>query len=79
MLTQGFTDRWVKFDGLNTVDSNTPVLIELYKVNFDPIAQMDLISDDIWKMELSGGALYDSTKEGDTTLGQFGRVQLITA
>lgn len=79
MLTQGFADRWVKFDGLNTVDSNTPVLVELYKVNFDPIAQMDLISDDIWKMELSGGALYDSTKEGDATLGQFGRVQLITA
>jgi hypothetical protein len=79
MLTQGFADRWVKFDGLNTVNSNSPVLVELYKVNFDPIAQMDLIGDDIFKMELSGGALYDSTKESDTTLGQFGRVQLITA
>lgn len=79
MLTQGFADRWVKFDGLNTSDANAPVLVDLYKVNFDPIAQMDLISDDIWKMELSGGALYDSTKEGDATLGQFGRIQLITA
>jgi hypothetical protein len=79
MLTQGFADRWVKFDGLNTVNSNSPVLVDLYKVNFDPIAQMDLIGDDIFKMELSGGALYDSTKESDTTLGQFGRVQLITA
>jgi hypothetical protein len=29
MLTQGFTDRWVKFDGLNTVDSNRPVLVDL--------------------------------------------------
>jgi hypothetical protein len=78
MLTQGFVDRWVKFDGLNTVDSNRQVVVDLYKVNFDPIAQMDLINDDIFKMELSGGALYDSTKESDATLGQFGRVQLIT-
>lgn len=76
MLTQGFTDRWVKFDGLNTADTNKATLIELYKVNFDPIAQMDMISDDIWKMELSGGALYDSTKAADTTLGQFGRIIL---
>ena len=78
MLTEGFVDRWVRFNGLNTVDSNRAVVVDLYKVNFDPVAQMDLINDDIFKMELSGGALYDSTKEGDATLGQFGRVQLIT-
>jgi hypothetical protein len=78
MFTAGFTDRWVKFDGLNTVDSNKPCLIELYKVNFDPVAQLDLINDDIMKFELSGGALYDSTKEGDATLGQFGRLVLTT-
>jgi hypothetical protein len=78
MLTQGFVDRWVKFDGLNTVDSNRQVVVDLYKVNFDPVAQLDLINDDIMKFELSGGALYDSTKESDTVLGQFGRIQLIT-
>lgn len=78
MLTQGFTDRWVKFDGLNTVDSNRQVVVDLYKVNFDPVAQLDLINDDVMKFELSGGALYDSTKEADTVLGQFGRVQLLT-
>lgn len=76
ILTQGFTDRWVKFDGLNTVDTNKATLIELYKVNFDPVAQLDLINDDIMKFELSGGALYDSTKEADAVLGQFGRMVL---
>lgn len=78
MLTEGFVDRWIRFNGLNTVDTNRAVVVDLYKVNFDPIAQMDLISDDIGKMELSGGALYDSTKEADAVLGQFGRVQLIS-
>jgi hypothetical protein len=76
MFTAGFADRWVKFDGLNTVDTNKACLVELYKVNFDPVAQLDLINDDIMKFELSGGALYDSTKEADTTLGQFGRLIL---
>lgn len=76
ILTQGFTDRWVKFDGLNTVDTNKATLIELYKVSFDPVAQLDLINDDIMKFELSGGALYDSTKEADAVLGQFGRMVL---
>ena len=78
MLTQGFADRWVKFDGLNTVDSNRPVLIDLYKVNFDPAGQQDWINDDIMKCELAGGVLYDSTKEADTVLGQFGRIQLLS-
>lgn len=76
MFTQGFADRWLKFDGLNTVDSNKAALIELYKVNFDPATQIDLINDDIMKFELSGGALYDATKAADATLGQFGRVIL---
>ena len=74
MLTQGFSDRWLKFDGLNTVDSNAPVLVELYKCNFDPAKQIDFIADDIMKFDLEGGALYDSTKASDTVLGQFGRI-----
>jgi hypothetical protein len=47
-------------------------------VNFDPVAQLDLINDDNQKYELTGGALYDSTKESDTVLGQFGRIQLLS-
>lgn len=76
MFTQGFSDRWIKFDGLNTVDTNKACLVELFKCSFDPASQIDFINDDIMKFELSGGALYDSTKASDTTLGQFGRVIL---
>lgn len=77
MFTQGFQERWVKFDGLNTVDANKPVLVELYKVSFDPTERLDLIADDIQKFPLAGNALYDDSKESDTTLGQFGRVVII--
>ncbi|MGH9202113.1 MAG: hypothetical protein ACRD2A_12865 [Vicinamibacterales bacterium] len=76
MFTQGFTDRWLKFDGLNTVDTNKACLIELFKCSFDPASQIDFINDDIMKFELNGAALYDSTKAADTVLGQFGRLIL---
>lgn len=76
MFTQGFADRWLKFDGLNTVDTNKACLIEIFKCSFDPASQIDFINDDIIKFELNGGALYDATKAADTVLGQFGRLIL---
>ncbi|SFM67254.1 hypothetical protein [Nitrosomonas communis] len=67
-------DRWLRFEGLNTADSLKPVLIELYKVTLDPLNELVLISDDVTKLTLSGAALFDDTKVGNTILGQFGRV-----
>ena len=77
MFDAASTDNWVRFEGLNTADSNEPVLIELYRVNFDPLASLGAISDELLQMELKGSALYDSSKVGDTQLGQFGRVVLL--
>ncbi|MDQ3562861.1 MAG: hypothetical protein M3436_01550 [Pseudomonadota bacterium] len=76
MFTQGFSDRWLKFDGLNTVDTNKACLIELFKCSFDPASQIDFINDDIMKFELNGGALHDATKAADAVLGTFGRMIL---
>lgn len=67
-------DRWLRFEGLNTADALKPVLIELYKVSLDPLAELALISDDLAKLTLSGAALYDASKVGDAILGQFGHV-----
>lgn len=77
MFDAASTDNWVRFEGLNTVDSDSPVLIELYRVSFDPLANLGAISDEILQMELQGSALYDSTKTGDAQLGQFGRVVML--
>ena len=77
MFDAASTDNWVRFEGLNTADSNEPVLIELYRVSFDPLANLGAISDELLQMELKGSALYDSSKVGDTQLGQFGRVVLL--
>ena len=74
MFTAAPPELWVRFEGLNTADSNKPVLIELYKVLFDPLGNLGLISDELARIDLSGSVLYDPTKENDATLGQFGRI-----
>ena len=74
MFQAALADQWVRFEGLNTADTLKPVLIELYKVSFDPLSGMDLIGSDALKMPMRGSALYDDLKVGDAVLGQFGRV-----
>jgi hypothetical protein len=79
MFTQALPERWMRFEGLNTADSNAPVLIEVFRVALDPINEAQLISDEILNMELPGSALYDSTKDNDAVLGQFGIIRQIAA
>jgi len=76
MFSAGLTEKWLRFEGLNTVLANAPVLVEVYKTAFDPTEAMNLISDEVFQMVLSGSALADQTKEADATLGVFGRVVL---
>lgn len=77
LFTQGLVERWLRFVGLNGANSDKKVMVDLYRVSFDPLRQFDLIADDIAKFELNGSVLYDSTKVGDAVLGQFGRVTIL--
>ena len=53
---------------------NAKVLVELYRVAFDPLKEISFISDDYNKFEMEGSLLADSTKPFDAVLGQFGRI-----
>jgi hypothetical protein len=66
-------ERWIKFDGINTADSNKTVLVEFYRALLDPLSELALIQDDYGSLPLAGSALYDDLKAADTYLGQFGR------
>jgi len=66
-------ERWLRFEGINTADGDAPVLVELYRVLLDPLAELALIGDDLGALNLSGSVLYDDKKVSDTYLGQFGR------
>lgn len=77
LFTQALPERFVRLEGVNTAQMNAPVLVELYRVAFDPLKELSLISDEYNKFELEGALLADTTKPFDAVLGQFGRIVLI--
>ncbi len=77
LFTQPLPERWVRFEGLNTADSNREVVIDLYRVAINPAKELSLITDELLKFELSGQVLADTLKPAGGELGQFGRIVLL--
>lgn len=77
IFTQPLPERFVRLEGVNTAQSNAPVLVELYRVAFDPLKELALISEEYNRFELEGSLLADGTKPWDATLGQFGRIVML--
>jgi hypothetical protein len=77
IFTQPLPERMLRLEGINTAAGNAKVLVELYRVAFDPLKELSLITDALNKFDLEGSLLADSTKAYDATLGQFGRITLI--
>ena len=74
IFTQPLPERYLRLEGLNTAQGNAKVLVELYRVAFDPLKELALISNEYNKFELEGSLLADTTKPPDAVLGQFGRI-----
>lgn len=77
MFRAGSKDFWLRFDGVNKADEDRPLVVDLYKVQFNPAANLDLLSDELALIELSGAVLVDDTKPEDGDLGQFGRMTFL--
>lgn len=77
MFTQGLTERWFRFVGKDTANANKKKMVDFYRVSFDPASQFDLITEEINRLPMAAGILYDATKAADPVLGQFGRVVLL--
>lgn len=67
--------RYIVFDGINTVTGDKWI-VELYRIQFDPIKDFGLINEDWGGLQLSGNALYDEVNDLDALLGGFGRVHI---
>ncbi len=52
--------RFVRFEGLNTADGDKPVVIDIYKVSMQPLAELAVIQDEIAQMEVEAKALSDA-------------------
>jgi len=74
IFTQALPERFLRLEGINTAQNNAKVLVELYRVAFDPLKEISFISDEYNKFELEGSLLADTTKPFDAVLGQFGRI-----
>jgi hypothetical protein len=74
IFTQPLPERYLRLEGVNTAQGNAKVLVELYRVAFDPLKEISFISEDYNKFELDGALLADASKPIDATLGQFGRI-----
>jgi hypothetical protein len=61
-LTQPITEVWLRFEGLNTAESNQPVVVDVFRFSTDPLKELDLISDTFSEFALEGIALADATK-----------------
>jgi hypothetical protein len=73
-LHAGAARAFLRLEGINTAQGNAKVLVELYRVAFDPLKEISFISDEYNKFELEGSLLADTTKPYDAVLGQFGRI-----
>jgi hypothetical protein len=61
-LTQPLTSICMRFEGLNTAETNDPVIIEVFKFSTDPLKELAMISDTFGSMQLEGELLSDPTR-----------------
>lgn len=52
-------ERWLRFEGLNTVD-DTAVIIDVFKAQFDPLTGYGLINEELSQLQMVGVILADS-------------------
>ena len=74
MFTAAQKEWYLRFEGLNTADSNASVGIDLFRFVCDPSKELSVIGDDTAKFELSGSLLLDTTRASSAALGQFGAI-----
>ncbi len=55
-------ERWVRFEGMNTADTDKPVVIDIYKMSIKPLAELALINEELSEMAVEGSALSDTTR-----------------
>lgn len=70
-FTQANTEVWMLFEGLNTAETNNAVVVDAFKVRFNPFTDWDLIGDEFANLSLEGMLLYDPTQDDGSGSGGF--------
>ena len=59
-MTSLSTEKYMRFEGLNTADGGNPVIVEVYRFIVDPLKELALIGEGIGPFVLDGNVLADS-------------------
>lgn len=74
MFTAPTEEYYMVYEFINKANANDPGSLELYRVRFDPISNLDMQSDELQIFDIKGSVLADLTKDvTDLEFGQFGR------
>lgn len=60
-MTSNAPERWMRFEGINTVDDKR-VVIDIFKAQFEPLTGYGLLSDDVGAVDFKGSILADTTR-----------------
>lgn len=76
MFTQNARDVALRYEGINLAEGGKRVILELYKIQLDPVSAMDWINTDtsLSGLETSAGVLVDTLRQDDPVIGRYGRV-----
>lgn len=61
-ITEAAIDYYLRFEGLNTVDGDNPVVVEMFKMSPDVLKELSLVSDEIQQITLEGNVLSDGLR-----------------
>ncbi|MCL6378691.1 hypothetical protein EXT57_15200 [Pectobacterium brasiliense] len=66
----------LRYEGINLAEGGAAVIVELYKLAFDPVSALALINNDtsLAALETTAGVLFDTARPNDPLLGRFGRI-----
>jgi hypothetical protein len=67
-------ERWLYLDGTNT-ENGEPVIVDLYRVSFDPISDLGLIHEEYGELSMTGSVLYDPLNANGSNLHGFGMIR----
>ncbi|PWT91204.1 MAG: hypothetical protein C5B54_05725 [Acidobacteria bacterium] len=62
-LTQPLKDNWLRFEGLNTVEENAPVIVDVFRFQNDPLRELALLSDTFGQFVIEGSVLKDDSRK----------------
>lgn len=66
-------ERWFLLDGINTDRNDEHVIVQLFRVKFNPIANLSLLHNEGYgELPLTATVLADMTQTKDSSLGYFG-------